>query len=252
MQVSAWEKAGARDRVLLHLLWQKPFTTTTTTTLKLGHLRNRTSSPAGPGLVLLCPPTRALSSTQALPPLPMREPSGHGHVQNGDQSPDDDDGTFSDTDSEKSLLSDSDAPEPARRHPRETPQPRLLDAEHEPRPVTLTGESDGRAEAQIPASNDDAVPVSWRHLPRKDQLIVITLARLSEPLVQTSLQVPREISCLPHAHHQADIRQSYMFYMLKWFDPELSDSVISRQAGILQCVSPVSAAPFPRTDGSPR
>lgn len=182
----------------------------------------------------------------------MREPSGHGHVQNGDQSPDDDDGTFSDTDSEKSLLSDSDAPEPARRHPRETPQPRLLDAEHEPRPVTLTGESDGRAEAQIPASNDDAVPVSWRHLPRKDQLIVITLARLSEPLVQTSLQVPREVSCLPHAHHQADIRQSYMFYMLKWFDPELSDSVISRQAGILQCVSPVSAAPFPRTDGSPR
>lgn len=43
-----------------------------------------------------------------------------------------------------------------------------------------------------------------------------------------------------------------MFYMLKWFDPELSDSVISRQAGILQCVSPVSAAPLPRTDGSPR
>lgn len=31
--------------------------------------------------------------------------------------------------------------------------------------------------------------VSWGNLPRKDQLIVITLARLSEPLVQTSLQV---------------------------------------------------------------
>ncbi|KAK1750797.1 major facilitator superfamily domain-containing protein [Echria macrotheca] len=61
---------------------------------------------------------------------------------------------------------------------------------------------------------DDARAVSWRDLPRKDQLIVLTLARLSEPLVQTSLQ-------------------SYMFYMLKWFSPELPDSVISSQAGIL-------------------
>ena len=34
-----------------------------------------------------------------------------------------------------------------------------------------------------------AKAVSWRDLPRKDQLIVITLIRLSEPLVQTSLQV---------------------------------------------------------------
>lgn len=34
--------------------------------------------------------------------------------------------------------------------------------------------------------------VGWRDLPRKRQLVVITLARLSEPLVQTSLQV-----CLP-------------------------------------------------------
>jgi len=131
----------------------------------------------------ICPPTRALSSARA---LPMREPSGH--FGNGDQALDDDD-AFSDTDSEKSLLSDSDAPERARRHPRERPQPPLPHAEHEPRPVTSTEESDGRAEAQMPASNDDAVQVAWRHLPRKDQLIVITLARLSEPLVQTSLQV---------------------------------------------------------------
>ena len=60
---------------------------------------------------------------------------------------------------------------------------------------------------------------SWRDLPRREQLIVITLARLSEPLVQTSIQ-------------------SYMFYQLKWFDPSLPDSVISSQAGILQCVVP--------------
>lgn len=32
-------------------------------------------------------------------------------------------------------------------------------------------------------------PVSWRDLPQKQQLLVITLTRLSEPLVQTSLQV---------------------------------------------------------------
>jgi hypothetical protein len=63
----------------------------------------------------------------------------------------------------------------------------------------------------------DASTPSWRDLPRKDQLLVITLARLSEPLVQTSIQ-------------------SYMFYQLKWFDPSLPDSVISGQAGVLQYV----------------
>jgi len=57
--------------------------------------------------------------------------------------------------------------------------------------------------------------VTWGDLPRKDQLIAITLTRLSEPLAQTSLQ-------------------SYMFYQLKWFDPNLEDAVIARQAGILQ------------------
>ncbi|KKA29370.1 hypothetical protein TD95_005336 [Thielaviopsis punctulata] len=51
-------------------------------------------------------------------------------------------------------------------------------------------------------------PVKWRDLPHRTQLIVITLARLSEPL-------------------------SYMFYQLKWFDPSLPDSTISAQAGIL-------------------
>ncbi|PNH51500.1 hypothetical protein VD0003_g5750 [Verticillium dahliae] len=57
-------------------------------------------------------------------------------------------------------------------------------------------------------------PVAWRDLPRKNQLLVITLARLSEPLVHTSLT-------------------AYMFYQLKWFDPSLSDAVIASQAGIL-------------------
>ncbi|KAI1099231.1 MFS general substrate transporter [Jackrogersella minutella] len=62
--------------------------------------------------------------------------------------------------------------------------------------------------------SDSKKVVAWKDLPRKKQLIVITLARLSEPLVQTSLQ-------------------SYMFYQLQWFDPTLPDSVISGQAGVL-------------------
>jgi len=32
-------------------------------------------------------------------------------------------------------------------------------------------------------------PVTWRSLPRKRQLAILTLARLSEPLVQSSLRV---------------------------------------------------------------
>ena len=41
-------------------------------------------------------------------------------------------------------------------------------------------------------------PISWRELPRKDQLLFLTLARLSEPLTQTSLG-------------------SYIFYQLQSF-----------------------------------
>lgn len=57
-------------------------------------------------------------------------------------------------------------------------------------------------------------PVPWRALPRKDQLLILTLARLAEPLFQASLQ-------------------AYMFFMLQSFDPSLSDAEISTQAGIL-------------------
>ena len=57
--------------------------------------------------------------------------------------------------------------------------------------------------------------VTWMSLPHKRQLAVLTVARLSEPLVQTSLQ-------------------SYMFYQLKSFDKSLPDSVIASQAGIMQ------------------
>lgn len=55
----------------------------------------------------------------------------------------------------------------------------------------------------------------WKDLPHKDQLIVLVLARLVEPLVQSSLL-------------------AYMFYQLKSFDPELPDATIAWQAGVLQ------------------
>lgn len=62
-------------------------------------------------------------------------------------------------------------------------------------------------------------PISWRSLPRKDQLFVITLARLSEPLTQTSLG-------------------SYLFYQLQSFDKTLPDATISYQAGIINAAFP--------------
>ncbi len=53
---------------------------------------------------------------------------------------------------------------------------------------------------------------SWRELPRKGQLALLMVSRLSEPLTQTSLQ-------------------SYMFYQLKSFDTDVPDSTIAAQAG---------------------
>lgn len=48
--------------------------------------------------------------------------------------------------------------------------------------------SSGQDQRSRKLSNSSKV-VAWRDLPKKRQLLVITLARLSEPLVQTSLQV---------------------------------------------------------------
>ncbi|KAM5352427.1 hypothetical protein ACJ41O_005150 [Fusarium nematophilum] len=66
----------------------------------------------------------------------------------------------------------------------------------------------------LPPEPKRSEPAAWSDLPQKQQLFIITLARMSEPLVQSSLQ-------------------AYMFYQLKWFDPELPDSTISAQAGVL-------------------
>lgn len=55
---------------------------------------------------------------------------------------------------------------------------------------TLTDhEDDPERSLHETKEEDSKKPIAWRDLPQKRQLTIITLARLSEPLVQTSLQV---------------------------------------------------------------
>ena len=56
--------------------------------------------------------------------------------------------------------------------------------------------------------------VTWSSLPKKRQLAILTLARLSEPLSATSAS-------------------AYVFHQLEFFNPDLSASAISRRVGIL-------------------
>lgn len=88
-------------------------------------------------------------------------------------------------------------------------------AEHDgvgpPVPEAASGAAD-RARIQPPPRSSHVV--AWKDLPRKGQLALLTVARLSEPVTQTSLQ-------------------AYLFYQLKWFDPSLPDATISSQAGVL-------------------
>lgn len=86
-------------------------------------------------------------------------------------------------------------------------------------------------------ANQHATPpraksVSWMSLPRKDQLVILVLARLSEPVsVFLTLHVM-------YIHTPLQISQqglnSYLFYQLRSFDPSAADSTISYQAGALQ------------------
>ncbi|KAK3111933.1 hypothetical protein LTR53_012309 [Teratosphaeriaceae sp. CCFEE 6253] len=81
-----------------------------------------------------------------------------------------------------------------------------------------TARIDCEAPPPASSSNAQAQPVSWSSLPKKTQLAILTLSRLSEPLTQTSLQ-------------------AYMFYQLKSFHaPHAappSDSTVAQQAGVL-------------------
>ena len=98
----------------------------------------------------------------------------------------------------------------------ETPRPGMLSSIG--RQLSFVDDEDAASVAQpaiTPSNQEKKKPVSWKDLPHKGQLAILTMARLSEPLTQTSLQ-------------------SYMFYQLKSFDPSLPDSTISAEAGMLQ------------------
>ncbi|RAQ42130.1 tetracycline-efflux transporter [Aspergillus flavus] len=71
------------------------------------------------------------------------------------------------------------------------------------------------------AAEKSEKPASWSSLPRKGQLAILTLARLSEGLTQSSLQ-------------------AYLFHQLKSFDSSLPDSTISAQVGIVLGIFPAA------------
>lgn len=81
--------------------------------------------------------------------------------------------------------------------------------------LSVTEENEDNPSPSPERSPEDEKAVTWRSLPKKGQLAILTIARLAEPLTQTSLQ-------------------AYMFYQLKSFDPSLPDSTIASRAGILQ------------------
>ncbi|KAJ9606491.1 hypothetical protein H2200_009452 [Cladophialophora chaetospira] len=88
--------------------------------------------------------------------------------------------------------------------PATTRRPSFIDEEEEPI-VTDTNNP--------PDESKKEAPVTWMSLPKKGQLAVLTLARLVEPLTERSLA-------------------AYLFYQLKYFNPDLPDSVITSQGGM--------------------
>lgn len=89
----------------------------------------------------------------------------------------------------------------------------------------VRGRSISHGLPQVPALQEHELPpvraparpalVTWMSLPRKGQLALLGLCRVFDFLQIASLQ-------------------AYMFYQLKSFDPNLSDSDVATQAGILQ------------------
>lgn len=65
--------------------------------------------------------------------------------------------------------------------------------------------------------------VTWTSLPHKGQLTILTLARLAEPITQTSLQ-------------------SYLYHQLAFFNPADSPSTISTRTGIVLSAFPAAQA----------
>lgn len=69
----------------------------------------------------------------------------------------------------------------------------------------------------MPNKDSKGLQVTWSSLPRKDQLLVLCLVRLSEPVVRLSIV-------------------SYIYYQLRSLDSSLSSPEIIKQAAWLQTV----------------
>ena len=87
--------------------------------------------------------------------------------------------------------------------------------------AAIRNDDDGSESTIDKGKATDEQPVTWMSLPKKSQLAILTLARLSEPLTQTSLS-------------------AYMFYQLRSFDTSLPDSTIASQGGIFQASFPAA------------
>ena len=114
-------------------------------------------------------------------------------------------------------IDDEDFPVPLPQEEEKLERPSIL-----PRPSSIARHASFLDQDEAPLTSpspttqkNEAGPVAWRDLPNKSQLAILTLARLSEPLTQSSLQ-------------------AYMFYQLRSFDPSLPTSSISAQAGMMQ------------------
>jgi hypothetical protein len=93
---------------------------------------------------------------------------------------------------------------------------------HITRRLSLVGDREETpSTATVARETSKDSPVTWRSLPRKGQLAILTFARLSEPFTQTSLT-------------------AYLFYQLKSFDPTLADSTIAAQGGMVQAAFPAA------------
>lgn len=85
-----------------------------------------------------------------------------------------------------------------------------------PKPAHTLSTSSAERAHPLPAlpSSDDPVP-TWANMPNKGQLAILATSRFVDFFQMAALQ-------------------TYMVHQLKSFDPELSDVVISHQAGVLQ------------------
>lgn len=91
-----------------------------------------------------------------------------------------------DNDEDETLSSDGSDSEEAHRDENGQDIAGRAEAPEPDATIPSPGPEGGRSSVK---SSKDKDVVAWRDMPKKTQLVVITLARLSEPLTQTSLQV---------------------------------------------------------------